>query len=73
VAQITKTVVDMDGRERIVVINNDKGLPKTIIRTPKKITTNRKAKKGSKGKPMNLNGKDYGIVRTPRSKTAKIG
>ena len=72
-AQIRKVVLDGDGRERIVVINNDKGLPKTIVKTPKKITTNRKAKKGGKGKPMNLNGKDYGKVRTPRSKTAKIG
>jgi len=73
VAQITKTVVDGGARERVIVINNDKELPKRIVKTPKKITTNRKDEKGSNGKPMNLNGKSYKIVRTPRSKTAKIG
>jgi len=73
VAQITKTVVDGDGRERVVVINNDKGLPSKIIKTPKKITTHRKAKSGSRGKPLNLNSRDYRKVRTPRSPTAKIG
>ena len=72
-AQIRKVVKDGGGRERVEVINNDKGLPKKIVKTPKKIVTNRKAKKGSKGRPMKLNGKSYKKVRTPRSKTAKIG
>lgn len=53
-------VKDGDGRERVIVENPDNGLPKEIIRTPKKITTHREKKVGSRGKALNLNNKDYG-------------
>jgi hypothetical protein len=36
------------------------GLPTEIINVPKRIVTHRSKKKGSNGKPLNLNVKDYG-------------
>jgi hypothetical protein len=51
---------DDDGSRKRIIVDTPSGLPKRIVKTPKKINTNRKNKKGSKGKPMNLNGKDYG-------------
>lgn len=54
------TVEDGDGRKRTIIENPDDGLPKKIVRTPKKITTHREKKVGSRGKPLNINNKDYG-------------
>jgi len=53
------SVQDGDARERIIV-ETDSGIPTEIVKVPKRIVTHRSRKKGSNGKPLNLNGKDYG-------------
>lgn len=57
-AQKETIVKDADGRERVVT-ETDKGLPKEIVRSPKKIKLHRQSKTGSKGRPINLTNKDY--------------
>jgi hypothetical protein len=51
---------DDDGSRERVIVETDKGLPQEIVKVPKRIVTHRSRKKGSNGKSMNLNGKDYG-------------
>lgn len=54
-------MVAADGSElEPTEVNKDDGLPKKIEKKPKRIVTHRSKKKGSNGKPLNLNVKDYG-------------